>query len=48
MEQLINITTNLSDTKITISSAEVEKIIPIFQEGQFFSKGVKIAKFFID
>ena len=46
MEQLINITTNLSDTKITISSAEVEKIIPIFQEGQFFSKGVKIAKFF--
>lgn len=46
MEQLINTTTNLSDTKITISSAEVEKIIPIFQEGQFFSKGVKIAKFF--
>ena len=36
----------LTDTIITLSSPDIEKIIPIFKEGQFFSKGEKIIKYY--
>ena len=36
----------LTDTKITLSSPDIEKIIPLFKEGQFFSKGEKIIKYY--
>ena len=35
-----------SDITISLSSPEIDKIIPLFKEGQYFSKGEKIAKYF--
>ena len=37
---------NLTDITVKLSSPDIEKIIPLFKEEQFFSKGEKIIKYY--